>query len=215
MTMTTILLIRHASHDWLNRGLAGRLHDVHLNAQGVKESAVLGRHLKHLPIATVYSSPLARAHETAEAIALALDCPVTLDSKWNEIDFGAWTGRSFSDLQDDPDWNRWNNERATATPPGGESMLAVAARAVDAMDEIAQAHAAETVLVIAHADVIRSVVLHCRNESLNNIHDIEIFPASVTAILWTKGCGEILFVNESPQFAETFLISSTTPAFRK
>jgi probable phosphoglycerate mutase len=52
--MTILLLIRHASNDYLKEGrLAGRTPGVHINAQGQREADDLARRTAHLPIGAV------------------------------------------------------------------------------------------------------------------------------------------------------------------
>ena len=73
--MTEIFLIRHAINDWVKTGrLAGWTSGVHLNSDGQKQAQSLGKHLADARLAGIYSSPLERTMETAEAIAaLPLD----------------------------------------------------------------------------------------------------------------------------------------------
>jgi len=68
--MTTFLLIRHATNDWVRQGrLAGWTPGVHLNAEGQAQAQALGERLAFASLAAVYSSPLERALETAQAVA--------------------------------------------------------------------------------------------------------------------------------------------------
>ena len=71
--MPLLLLIRHGENEYVKTGkLAGRLPDVHLNERGRQQAAELAEALKHVPLIAIYSSPLERAVETAEPIALSL-----------------------------------------------------------------------------------------------------------------------------------------------
>ena len=67
---TRMLLIRHGHNAYLtDRRMAGWIPGVHLDAQGQTQVAALGQRLASTAIAAVYSSPLERTVETAEAVA--------------------------------------------------------------------------------------------------------------------------------------------------
>ncbi|CAA9309769.1 MAG: hypothetical protein AVDCRST_MAG90-362, partial [uncultured Microvirga sp.] len=98
---TTVILVRHASHDRVGSVLCGRMPGVTLGEEGRREANVLADRFRNEAIAAVITSPLERARETAEVIADRIGVPVTVDEALNEIDFGDWTGQSFDAL--DPD----------------------------------------------------------------------------------------------------------------
>ena len=74
--MTHIFLIRHGSHDWLPKGIAGRAPDVFLNEAGRTEAEQVGDELAKLQnplrIRALYSSPIERTIETSQIIGKAL-----------------------------------------------------------------------------------------------------------------------------------------------
>jgi 2,3-bisphosphoglycerate-dependent phosphoglycerate mutase/probable phosphoglycerate mutase len=107
------------------------------------------------------SSDLSRAARTAEEVGLAVGLPVTLDPRLRETHLGKWQGLTpdeveanwpgaLAEWRDDPTW----------APPGGESRLEVAARAmplVEELDEALSDDAPSTVLVCAHGGVIAAL----------------------------------------------------------
>ena len=182
---TTVLLVRHGSNDYVGRALAGRSLGVHLNAAGRAEAGRLARRLAPLPIAAVYSSPLERAVETAAPLAVARSLDPRLVEAAAEIDFGEWTGRTIAELEADPLWRRFNTERSTTRPPGGELMAEAQARMVGAVEDLRAAHPGETIALVSHADVIRAALAHYAGIPLDAIGRFEIRPASVTTLrLW-------------------------------
>jgi probable phosphoglycerate mutase len=114
----------------------------------------------------------------------------------NEIDFGAWTGRSFAALRDDPHWRRWNLERAWERPPGGESMREVQLRASACLDRLAEAHPDAAIAAVSHGDVIRSVVAAVLGLPLDHYARFEVAPASVTTIARWRGGAMLVRLNE-------------------
>ncbi|HEX8379753.1 MAG TPA: histidine phosphatase family protein, partial [Allosphingosinicella sp.] len=148
----TLLLVRHAAHVELGRILSGRRRDVALSAEGLEQAEIVADLLAVEPVAAVYSSPRERAYYTARQIAEAHELKVQISDPLDEVDFGLWTGRSFDDLEGDPDWSEWNESRGTARPPGGESMSEAVARATAALQAIAGDHPGACVACVSHCD---------------------------------------------------------------
>jgi broad specificity phosphatase PhoE len=193
--MTTFLLIRHAAHGWLGRGLAGRLKGVQLSPEGREEARALAANLSDFPVQAIYSSPLDRARETAAFLAAEFHLNVVYDAAFLEIDFGRWTGLAVATLEQDPEWLRWNTHRETARVPGGEAMSEVRQRAIDQLDQLARRHDAGCIIIVSHADIIRAILTYCLGWSLDQIHDLEIQPASVTIVEWRDKCGRVVVIN--------------------
>jgi probable phosphoglycerate mutase len=94
--------------------------------------------------ALLASSPSDRAMETAQAIAERLESPVHAHEGLGEIDFGDWTGRNFADLQRDPGYTAWMNDRWFRAPPGGESMFEVRTRTFEALASLLSSACADS-----------------------------------------------------------------------
>jgi broad specificity phosphatase PhoE len=192
----TLLLIRHAAHVELGRLLSGRRRDVALSREGLEQAEIVADLLAVEPLAAVYSSPRERAYYTARSVAEAHELPVTIADELDEVDFGDWTGTAFNDLEGDPAWNAWNEARATARPPGGESMAEAVARAARALEAIAAEHAGRTVACVSHCDVIRGVLAHYLGLPLDNLLRFDIDPASVSRLALGNWGARIMTVNE-------------------
>ncbi len=90
---TTLLLIRHATNDLLTtHRLGGRTPAVHLNDQGRAEAEALADRLARRNLAAVYSSPMERALETAQAVAARHGLEVHVHPGLHEVDCGQWSG---------------------------------------------------------------------------------------------------------------------------
>jgi broad specificity phosphatase PhoE len=181
--MTTFLLIRHAHWDGVGRVLAGRLEGVRLSPTGVAEAAHLADTLSSLDLAAVYTSPLERARETAAPLARAHGLEAREEPGLLELDFGHWTGEPISGLRDDPAWHRFNEERATARIPGGETMAEAVARAREALLEISSRWGDALVAVVTHGDIIRGVVAEALGLPLDRMLQLEVEPASVSILV--------------------------------
>ena len=192
----TILLIRHAAHVELGRILSGRRRDVALSKDGLEQAEIVADLLAVEPIAAVYSSPRERAFYTARTIAEAHELPVAIADHLDEVDFGEWTGMAFSELEGDPGWTEWNEARATARPPGGESMAEAVERTAVALGALAHDHAGATIVCVSHCDIIRGAIAHCIGLPLDNMLRFDIDPASVSRIALGGWGARVMTVNE-------------------
>lgn len=193
--MTGYLLVRHAAADHVGRRLAGRSPGVGLNETGRREASRLGADLATAPLAAIYSSPLERAMETALPMADPHGLEPVVGEWFHEVEFGEWTGRSFEELDGDPDWRWWNEFRSTARPPGGESIAEVLARALDGIREIRERHEGEWVAVVSHCDVIRPLLAHFAGMPLDHLLRLEVGTASVSAVELNPWGARILGIN--------------------
>jgi len=187
--MPRILLIRHASHDLLGRELVGRRSGVNLSKAGSAEAEALAERLARHPISVVYASPRERAIETAKPIAERHRLDVHIAPELDEVDFGTWTGLSFTELDKDPLWHRFNRKRAITRVPAGESMAEVAARMTAIIKKSAARQGAGEIAIVSHADPLRIAVVSLMGLPIEAMLRLEIAPASLS-ILRIDGAGE-------------------------
>ena len=180
--MTDVLLIRHGLCDPVGQLIAGRSPGVHLNATGRRQARTLADMLEHAPLVAVYSSPVDRALETAAALAGRIGLKVRISPGLEELDYGAWTGRTLESLSDDPVWRRFNVRRGATRIPDGESMAEVVARAGRALAGMQREHEDGLVAAVTHGDVIRALLAHYLGMRLDHMLRLEVAPASVSVI---------------------------------
>jgi probable phosphoglycerate mutase len=193
--MTTFLLIRHADNDWAGRRLASWLPGVHLNQKGKEEVVRLTARLKNVRIDAIYSSPLERALETAEPVAAQAGVPVRISEAIGEVRFGDWTGRTLLDLAADPLWQRFTSHRSTVRIPGGELMLDLQIRMLQALEEMSRHHPGSTVAVFSHGDPIRVILMHFLGMPLDLIDRLEIATASISVVTLDDGSPRVVSIN--------------------
>lgn len=192
----TLFLIRHAMHTDYGERFTGRGDGVPLSEAGEEQVHALGQKLAVEPVTAIYSSPRQRTRQTAEAFAALHGLNVRTAEALDEIDLGDWTGKRIAELEGTPDFVRWNEERDTAAPPGGETMCEVADRVEAFASEMANRHEGETILLVSHADVIRALVCRVLGLAFRNFWRFEIGPASVTRMLFGSWGGQLLSLNE-------------------
>ena len=189
--MTTLLLARHGSHGEVGRVLSGRS-DIALSEAGRAEARALARMLDRVGLTAVHSSPRLRAVETAGIVADRQGVSVQRIEALDEVDFGGWAGQSFAALASDPGWRNWNERRAIARAPGGETMEEATARAVRHLETIKEG----IVLCVSHCDIIRGVVAHHLGLSLDHLLRFDCDPASLTTLAAFSGGARLVCLNE-------------------
>lgn len=192
--MRQVFLVRHGSHDRLGRILCGRMPGVSLSDTGRAEARALARRLAGGGAGLVLASPRERTVETASPIAAALGLTVETEPGLDEIDVGAWTGRTFDDLAAEPAWTLWNTARATARPPGGESMAEAQGRIGRVLESLAEDGA--PAILVSHADVIRAALLKVLGLGLDAYDRIVVDPASCSELALWPGGGRVVSLNE-------------------
>jgi len=137
-SMTTILLVRHAVNDFVKTGrLAGWTPEVHLNEEGQQQAEALGLRVKEMPIKAIYSSPLERCMETAQAIqAHHPHLTIGQNAQIGEVRYGEWEGKSIASLRGRKMWDVVQHYPSRAEFPGGEAMRDVQLRMVNAIEQL-------------------------------------------------------------------------------
>ncbi len=149
--MSTLYLIRHGETPWNVEGRYQGQFDPPLTARGEAQAQATAKELAPLGFEAIYSSDLARAKLTADALAAETGLPIHLDERLREINQGAWQGVLIGDIR--AGWPEaiegWERDPWQHHPPGGETLQQVQARLFAAIDEIAVRHQ-EKVAVFTH-----------------------------------------------------------------
>jgi broad specificity phosphatase PhoE len=172
---TRLLLVRHGQIDANLQGIWHGSTDSPLTAVGHAQAASVAAHLLRAcpTVAAIYTSPLQRARDTADAIARAYGQTVIADPRLAEYGIGTFEGERFDDLSDRHRFfDRAFGDRAWA-PPGGESVAQVTARVLAAWRTIVTAHPDGTVIAVTHGAAIATglaTLLHDDPAAWQNYH---------------------------------------------
>lgn len=191
-----LVLVRHATCAQMNDVLLGRSVDGPLDERGEGQARFIASRLLAVPDLVVESSPRRRARHTAGIIAARRDTVVRVVQQMDEIDFGPWSGQSFEALASDPQWRRWNKYRAVARTPAGDSIRDVQERAMAHFRKLAQMFENETIAIVTHASVIRSVALLALQAPINEYRTLEVGPASLTRLTFRDSQLRLESLNE-------------------
>ncbi|HHS50535.1 MAG TPA: histidine phosphatase family protein, partial [candidate division Zixibacteria bacterium] len=157
---TKIFLVRHGeTASNVENRFRGRA-DIPLSENGFAQVHELADELRNVPFAAIYSSPLSRALQTAEAIAMKRSLGVVSHHGFNNLDIGDWTDRPKAEIQREyPElWERWTSAPERMQIPGGETIEAVRARAFNALQSLVEAHKGEAFAVVTHRAVLKPLM---------------------------------------------------------
>jgi len=179
-----LIAVRHGETQWVRerRFTGGR--DVPLTDRGRQQAEAITAALPAGTLAAVYTSPLSRARQTADTIAAAHGLDVVVEPAFREMSFGAWEGltRDEAAAQWPCELETWLKAPQEAAPPGGERLLEVAARVVDAVGRLRRRHAPATVALVSHAVIIRLLVLTALGLGPERLWAIDASPAGISEI---------------------------------
>lgn len=197
--MTQIILVRHGRTPWNKDKIFRGTVDVPHDEVGKEEARLAGEWLKGETIHAVYSSPLSRARDTAEAIArhhglTVQDLPGLID-----LNYGDWQGVPlaevkvrYADL-----YRQWETAPHTVRFPNGETLEEVRTRALAAVHEVLARHSGQTVVLAAHRVVNK--VLIAAFIGLDNSHFWRIGQdtTAINRFAWIDNTWHILAVNDT------------------
>ena len=180
--MATMILLRHGQSVWNAANIFTGWTDVDLSEVGVAEATKAGDQLAETAIDVVHTSGLIRAQRTAEIVMennrVSSNVLTHRDIRLNERHYGDLQGKNKQETRDehgDEQVRIWRRSY-DVPPPGGESLEMCAERTLPYLTEaiIPDLEAGKTVLVAAHGNSLRSIVMKIENLSKDEVLDLEI-----------------------------------------
>jgi broad specificity phosphatase PhoE len=192
-----LVLIRHGETPWNREPRFQGWKDIALCDEGRLQAEQVAQALAPAPMAAVYSSPLARARETAEIVAKPHRLSVVADEAFREMSFGVWEGLTPDEVVARfPDAHRaWRAEPETVRFPGGEDLATAAARARAGVERLAAAHRGDTIVVVSHGLVIRLIVLDALGLPPARLRAVHATPGGITEIEYQPGFATVQRLN--------------------
>jgi broad specificity phosphatase PhoE len=179
--MIELLLIRHGQTDHNTEKRFQGHAPTRLNVAGRRQALRLAERLRRDRIDVVYSSDLARAHETAEILAGKLSIPLQSEPRLREIDVGDAVGLTVAELQERyPGMS--GNDWFQIPFPRGESYKAMAKRTGLAARSIAAAHLGQSVALVSHGGAIRALIAELTGIHLDHLKGLVVANTSITVL---------------------------------
>lgn len=213
--MTLLLLIRHGENDYMLRRLTGRTAGISLNAKGRQQAQALAEALTHAPLKAIYASPLERAVETAQPLAMVHSLDIQVRPALIEVDYGRLQGRTYKQLARINLWKTLLEQPSQIRFPEGETFAEVQQRVVTELDLLVREwQPAEddpakekkpeeaVIAVVVHADIVRLALAHYLNMPLDDFLRLMVGPASVSMVQ-SNGSSRprVICINQTANFS--------------
>ena len=132
----------------------------------------------------IITSPLLRCREFALQLSERLAVPVHAETRFREVGFGEWEGRTRPELEQarPGQVERFYRDPVAHRPPGAEPLDAFVTRVGQAFTELLGRHKGETVLVVAHAGVIRAILAHVLDIPPVSMYRIDVANAGISRL---------------------------------
>jgi broad specificity phosphatase PhoE len=179
-----ILLLRHAETDWNRERRFQGWRDVPLSATGREQAESAARLLAATRIDAVWSSPLARARDTAAIIAAPHRLAVQESEAFREMGFGAWEGLTRDEVRERfPDAHRaWAETPHEASWPGAETLATVRARALAGLEALRAAHTGQTICLVSHGITGRLLILEALGLGLDRLWSFQLSSTGISEL---------------------------------
>jgi broad specificity phosphatase PhoE len=193
----TLFVIRHGDTASTRERRFTGWQDVPLSERGQREAETIAQALGSRGVTAVYSSPLDRSRSTAEVIAKPHRLEVRIDPAFREMGFGAWEGLTVEEVaaRFPDEVERWRATPQTVAIDGAERLGDVARRVTAGLTELQAQNAGGTVVLVAHAILIRLLVLSVLGLDHERLWSVDASPAGITELEFTPGWATVHRLN--------------------
>jgi broad specificity phosphatase PhoE len=215
---TRVFLVRHGATVLTAEDRFAGATNVQLSDEGRRQAGRLAVRLANENITSVYASPLDRTVETASIVAAPHNLQIHTKDGLREISHGHWEQltRQEVDKQFPEEALEWDKDPYTFAPTGGESGLAVTARALPALIEIVRAHPGGTILVVSHKATIRLLLSSLLGFDPRRFRDnLDQSPAALNIVDFKDLTrARLTLFNDTSHYAEAGLAIPAVPEAR-
>ena len=184
---TRIIAIRHGETSWnVDTRIQGQL-DIPLSDNGRWQAERLAEALRGEPIQAIYASDLTRAWETAQYLSQTHGRQVIKEPGLRERGFGDFEGKTFAEIAALlPEQSmRWRRRDPEFSPLGGESLVALSARGVEAAERLAARHPGEQIALVGHGGVMDVLYRAATRLDIQAPRTWALGNAAINRLLWT------------------------------
>ena len=191
------LLVRHGLTEWNDVHKFQGSTDIPLSEAGLAQAEKTARRIEGWPVDVVYTSPLIRARQTAEVIAVRHHRdPIVMDDL-TEVNFGSWEGSSFRKRLEDNDDSllKWIADPFFNTPPGAEPWDSIRRRTEQAVNTaLDSGH--KHVVIVTHGGIMRALLVAFLGLDPHTVWKIKSSNCSLTGIEMRKHETLMAFSND-------------------
>jgi broad specificity phosphatase PhoE len=200
MSLTRLILVRHAEVEARYQNVFGGRVDMDLSPRGQSQAALLADFLRRKKLDAIYASPMKRVQQTlAPLLNNGTPQPVIMPDL-REVDFGDWTGHGWDAVREKFGARAfdWLDHLERGTIPNAEPIAICRARVEPCLRQILGRHPGQTVAVFCHGGVIRMMLSVLLELPFSRMRAFDFEYASVSEIEWQPDRLEIQLLNFTP-----------------
>src|SRR6476659_3676848 len=205
--VTRVFMVRHGATVLSAEDRFAGATDVELSDEGRKQVRRLADRLSGEKVRAIYASPLGRTVETAQILAKPHSLEVHTRDGLREINHGRWEQMTRKEVEQafPEESAAWERDPYTFAPVGGESGLAVTARALPVLMDIVREHAGDDVLIVSHKATIRLLLSSLLGFDPRRYRDtLDQSPAALNIVDFRRGAGaRLTLFNDTSHYAAT------------
>ena len=198
--MVRVILVRHGETECNRlRRIQGGNSDVPLNEKGEQQAESLALRLKAEEIQGIYSSPLRRSLDTAQAIAKHHRVEVKLEPDLKELNLGELEGIKIDDLGMSFSELLITSRQGESLPrvPGGESLVDLQQRTWRTTLRLVGQHADGVIVIVCHYFTILTIVSSALNLTLNQLGRLSVAPGSISILTFDEPAPRLVLLNDT------------------
>ena len=186
MPRTEVMLVRHSESVWNLEGRFQGHRDSPLTEVGIGQARAIAQRLSCLPFSLLYTSDLGRAHTTAKIIGEVCSCRIVVDKRLRERNLGIFEGLRREELNNvhPEEYRAYKTSGPDYRIPNGESARQRFVRIVQCLEEIAERHRGETIVVVSHGGVLESLFRHALGIPLEAERRFKLLNCSMNIFFW-------------------------------
>jgi len=184
--MTIIYFLRHGETPGnIEKTFRGRT-EMPLTDNGRRQTEFAARYLKEKGIGYIYTSPLSRAVDTAEAVAKVTGLKPIVNENIMGMNYGMWQGKTHReiDAKHPEDFKKYHEDPHLVRIPGGETFQEVLDRTMAFLEDIRKRHSGSTVLIVSHRVVGKVLVLGILGLELSRFWQIKLDTCSLNQFFY-------------------------------
>ena len=190
--MRHLILIRHGEIDSnVAKVYSGRSSEP-LNSRGLLQAEKAAEAIGQLQVATLLTSPLKRAFETAMILGRKLNLDPLVSEYFNELRMGPWEGLSEAEVEAryPVEFKVWNSRPAELHLDGRETLEELRVRTIEGVLDARDRHGDAPIAIVTHVAVIRILMLQAQGRPLNHYKAVVVpnaTPIPISLDLATNG----------------------------
>ncbi len=189
MENAQLIVVRHGETEWnLESRRQGYL-DSPLTTKGIAQGGALAQRLANYDFTSLYSSDLGRAYQTAKLISDSTGHAILVDQRLRERNLGIFQGLKSEEIQEayPVEYRHHRTRGPDYTIPQGESARQQVQRNISCLEEFAQKHSGEIIVVVTHGGVLNALFRHTLSIPLEAPRRFEFTNASLSVFYYKKG----------------------------